>query len=115
MGWLSQRYCRPEIMDQPNLNPAHHIHALSGLSRINFWSQSAGILWPPLKALALEKRPRSVRVLDLATGAGDLPLRLWRKARRCGLRLEFAGCDISPVAVVRTRDSAARAGLSVEA
>ena len=29
MGWLKRR-CRPEIMEQPDLNPAHHAQALRG-------------------------------------------------------------------------------------
>jgi SAM-dependent methyltransferase len=100
-------------MEQPDLDPNHHVGALRGLSRVNFWSHSAGILWPQLKALAREMWPRPVRVLDLATGAGDVPIRLWQHARRGGLPLELEGCDISPVAIEHARASAARAKADV--
>jgi 2-polyprenyl-3-methyl-5-hydroxy-6-metoxy-1,4-benzoquinol methylase len=111
MAFLSQRRRRPEIMDQPDLSPRRHLHALRGLARINFWSRSAGILWPPLCALAREIG--RVRVLDLATGGGDVPLRLWQRARRHGLAMEMAGCDISPVAIEHARSMADQAGAQV--
>src|SRR5918912_1375115 len=85
--FLSRRLLRPEVMDQPGLDPRRHAHALRGLARINFWSGSAGILWPDLAALARETAPRPLRVLDVATGGGDVPIRLWRRARRAGLDL----------------------------
>jgi SAM-dependent methyltransferase len=99
-------------MDQPDLSPSRHVHALQGLARINFWSRSAGILWPPLRALA-RQQPR-IRVLDVATGAGDVPIRLWRRARRCRLPIEIDACDISSVAVehARTRASQSRADVA---
>jgi 2-polyprenyl-3-methyl-5-hydroxy-6-metoxy-1,4-benzoquinol methylase len=86
---------------------------LRGLARINFWSRSAGILWPALAALARQTRPNPVRVLDLASGAGDVPIRLWHRARRSGLALELEGCDVSPVAVEHARARAARQGAAV--
>jgi SAM-dependent methyltransferase len=110
--FLRQRLCSPEIMDQPDLDPRRHVAALRGLARINFWSHSAGILWPPLQALA-RRLGRPVRVLDVATGAGDVPLRLERRARRAGIDLHLAGCDISPVALEYARTSAAHAGADV--
>jgi 2-polyprenyl-3-methyl-5-hydroxy-6-metoxy-1,4-benzoquinol methylase len=96
---LSQRRLQPEVMDQPDLDPGRHVQALSGLRRINGWSGSARILWSPLRELARNQAPRPLTVLDLATGGGDVPIRLWRKARRAGLALSIDGCDVSPRAV----------------
>src|SRR5262245_8000689 len=95
---LRRRRRRPECMDQPGLEARHHLEALRGLERINLLSGSAGILWPSIRALYLES-PRALRLLDVATGAGDVALRLWRRARRAGLPLEVEGCDLSPRAV----------------
>jgi SAM-dependent methyltransferase len=110
---LQHRRRRPEIMDQPGLAADRHRRALRALARINFWSGSARILWPGLLSLAKEMAPRPVRVLDLATGGGDVPLRLWQKARRAGVTLVLDGCDVSPVAVAYARASAGRAGADV--
>jgi hypothetical protein len=110
---LQHRCRRPEIMDQPGLSPERHRQALRALARINFWSGSARILWPGLRDLARELAPRPLRVLDLATGAGDVPVRLWRKARRAGIALLLEACDVSPVAVAHARAGADRAGAGV--
>jgi SAM-dependent methyltransferase len=106
---LRHRRVTPEVMDQPDLDPDEHARALRGLARINAWSGSAGILWPALRDLARAMGPAGVRVLDVACGAGDVPLRLWRRARRAGVRLTIAGCDRSPVAVQAARQRAADA------
>ena len=86
----------PELMDDPALDPAEHRRALAALARINRVSNSAGVLWPELAKLAGElKRP--VRVLDVATGSGDVPRAL--RAARAGIELDIAACDVSPTAI----------------
>jgi SAM-dependent methyltransferase len=111
MRVLEQRRLRPEVMDQPGLDPAQHARALRGLARINWWSRSSGILWPALLALAPAAGP--LRVLDLATGAGDVPIRLSRRARRAGIPVRIEGCDVSAVAVDYARRRAERVGADV--
>ncbi|MGH7168954.1 MAG: methyltransferase domain-containing protein, partial [Gemmataceae bacterium] len=113
MNFLRQRQRRPEIMDQPDLNARQHVGALRALARINFFSHSAGILWPDLADLARTMAPQVPRVLDVATGGGDVPIRLWRRTRRAGFDLHLEGCDISPVAVEHARSRAAAAGAPI--
>lgn len=110
---LRQRRLTPEAMDQPGLDEREHARALAGLARINGWSGSAGILWPALLDQARRTGTRGLRVLDVATGGGDVPLRLWRKARRAGVRIAFAGCDRSPVAIRIAHQRAACLGADV--
>jgi SAM-dependent methyltransferase len=88
----------PELMDDPGLDPAEHRRALAALARINRVTDSAGVLWPAIRNLARELG-RTVRVLDVATGSGDVPTRLLAKAKHAGVPLEVAGCDISPTAI----------------
>ena len=38
-------------------------------------------------------------MLDVATGSGDVPAALCRKAKAAGVSLEMAGCDIHPLAI----------------
>jgi 2-polyprenyl-3-methyl-5-hydroxy-6-metoxy-1,4-benzoquinol methylase len=96
---LSQRCRRAELMDQPDLEQRRHDLALQGLARINWWSGSARILWPAIRDLARQLKPEPVRILDVASGAGDVPIRLWHKARRARAQVLIDGCDISSTAV----------------
>jgi 2-polyprenyl-3-methyl-5-hydroxy-6-metoxy-1,4-benzoquinol methylase len=104
---LRHRRRQPEVMDQPGLSEEQHFHALRGLERINRWGFSARVLWAPLRVLAAEAPGRPLRVLDVATGAGDLPIRLWHKARRAGVALRLDGCDVNPQALAFARRRAA--------
>jgi ubiquinone/menaquinone biosynthesis C-methylase UbiE len=106
------RRLQPEVMDQPGLDPARHRQALRGLRRINLWSRSARTLWPALASLA-RVTPRPLRVLDLATGGGDVPIRLWHRARRVGLSMTIEGCDVSSVAVEHAISEAERRDAAV--
>lgn len=102
LGRLRMRERITEWMDDPAIDPVEHRRALAGLARINRISNSAGILWPVIPVLAREL-DRPVRWLDVATGSGDVPARLVAKARRSGIALEAAGCDISATAIDQAR------------
>jgi 2-polyprenyl-3-methyl-5-hydroxy-6-metoxy-1,4-benzoquinol methylase len=95
-------------MDEPGLNAELHFDALRALERINVWSRSARLLWPCLALLARKVAPRPLRVLDVATGGGDVPRRLGRLAARNGLRLELTACDVSERALDYARARAER-------
>ena len=73
-----------------------------------------GVVWPAIAAAA-RRAKRPLRVLDLATGSGDVPLGLWRRARRFGIVKDILGLDISPqaVEVARKRADSAGAGTAV--
>lgn len=86
-------------MDRPDLDPSLHERALASLARLNRWACADRILWPAIRDLAASLPERSIRVLDLAAGAGDVPIALWRRAKRHGLRVEFTGVDLRPRAV----------------
>lgn len=101
---LSRREIAPELMDDPRLDPAEHRHALAGLTRLNHWSRAAAAFWPTLRRLALDRKP--VRLLDVATGSGDVPLTLARWAKAAGFEVEVHGCDISDTALSVARSRA---------
>ncbi len=111
MPWsfdVRQRRREPEVMDQPNLHPDLHQAALRGLQRINWISRSSSILWFPIRKLARELPGTPLRLLDLATGGGDIPVALWRRAQRAGLKLHVTGCDRSEQALEFARETARR-------
>ena len=90
-------------MDQPGLDPQEHVRALRALARINSLSRSAGLLWPEILRLARAYPGKTLRLLDLASGGGDLPIQLWRKSRAHGIPLEVHGADVSAVAIEHAR------------
>lgn len=98
-------------MDAPDLPAEAHVRALRGLARINRISRSDAALWPPIRALADAMPDQPVRVLDVATGGGDVPVRVLRRARASGIALDVHVCDISPTAVELSRRKASEQGL----
>ncbi|MEX0588146.1 MAG: methyltransferase domain-containing protein [Cyanobium sp.] len=96
---LGERQLRPELMDQPGLDPQAHQAALQGLARINALTRSAACFFPAIRRLAKQAPQRRLRLLDVACGGGDTVLALGRMARREGIDLEVHGCDISSEAV----------------
>lgn len=105
---LRHRHREPEWMDQPDIDPSLHDRALDSLTRLNRWAQSGRILWPAIRDLAMALPDRTCRALDLATGAGDVPAALCRRAALCGITLEFTAIDVSGRAIEYARRSARR-------
>jgi SAM-dependent methyltransferase len=111
---LAHRHREPEIQDQPDLDSELLRQALAGLESVNFWSRSAYVLWSSIRTLGRQMQ-RPLRVLDIATGAADVPISLWRLARREKLALQFEACDLNPrtVAYAQRRARERRADVHV--
>ncbi len=104
-------------MDDPGLAVDEHREALRGLQRLNAWSRSSRLLWPDIAAAALERAARGMRlrVMDMATGSGDGPLAMARRARSLGLPIDWVLCDRSSVALGAACRTASRAQISITA
>jgi SAM-dependent methyltransferase len=99
---LNRFRCRrrePELMDQPGLKENLHRGALRGLGRLNRASGTGRVVWQALERLIATEAPRTWRVLDLASGGGDVAIDVARRAARSGARVQVDGCDVSPFAV----------------
>ena len=101
-------------MDDPALPAAEHDHALRGLARLNAISRSHRLLWPRLRTLA-RRSSRPLRVLDVAGGAADLPVRMDRVARSVGVSLQWILSDRSSHALDHALSRARSAGLDCQA
>jgi 2-polyprenyl-3-methyl-5-hydroxy-6-metoxy-1,4-benzoquinol methylase len=111
---LRTRILEPEEIDDPELAQDQLYGALHGLTRINFLSASAASVWSPIRRLAKRLKTTHLRILDIATGAGDIPVALWRKGKRAGLKLEILGVDISERALDFARERGAVCGEDVQ-
>jgi 2-polyprenyl-3-methyl-5-hydroxy-6-metoxy-1,4-benzoquinol methylase len=96
---VADRRRTPELMDQPGLDLAEHARALAGLRRINRVSRSAAIYWRALRRFANAQPGTALRVLDVASGGGDVAIDVARRSVRRGAKVLVDACDISPFAV----------------
>lgn len=108
-----ERDLRSERMDDPDLPQEQHLAALAGLARINRWTCVSGPIYRRLRRYAKNLGGR-LRVLDVATGSGDLPIDWARRARRDGIHLDIRAVDISEVALGEARARAAAADVEIE-
>ena len=104
---------QPELMDDPDIDRQQHSLALKSLARLNSLSTSANILWSPIKSLAMQLKTNRLRMLDIATGSGDIPLSLWKRANRAGLELDIQAIDISSQALDFARQKAESANAKI--
>ena len=111
---MFKRDRQPELMDDPNLPDQDHRHALEGLSRLNRLSLVAGAMYRRIRRFA-QQNGRPLRVLDVASGAGDLPIQWARRAKRDRLAVDITTLDISEVAAAEQEVRAQRAGVEIRA
>jgi 2-polyprenyl-3-methyl-5-hydroxy-6-metoxy-1,4-benzoquinol methylase len=99
------------MMDQPDLDRAAHERALRGLARTNCWGSTRRIMWKAIRDIARRRRLDELRILDIASGAGDFAVWMKRQCERHGLKVLIDGCDKSTTAVEFASRQAAAAGL----
>ena len=103
-----------ELLDGP-LEPSQLAGNLRDLARVNRRLGGQELSWQAVHYLLRElPEDRPVRLLDVGTGAADIPLALLRRARENGRRLEIVATDVRPeiVQAVRRRLEGA-AGLDI--
>lgn len=110
---LKNRNQQSELMDDPSLDDVAHRQALTGLRRINWWSRTEAVVWQAIRKHTLRNRDgKPLTILDIASGGGDLAIRLAKSAQRDGIPVQIMGCDISPTAIAFAIEQAAKAGLT---
>ncbi len=81
-----------ELMDDPNLDLSSHEQALKGLERINSVTGIGQKIWVEITATF---KDGPLRILDIATGAGDLPIALAVQSKKSNRTTSISACDIS--------------------
>ena len=100
-------------MDDPLLPEDQHLAALKGLARLNRFTRVASALYHRLARYAASLR-RPIRVLDVATGSGDMPIYWAKRASRDGFMMQCTGLDISATALKFAQAQALEAGADVQ-
>lgn len=108
------RTTRPELMDDPELPAEDHRQALKGLARLNLISGVAPALYRRIASYCKRTGKRQLRVLDVASGRGDLPVYWAKRAKADGLHLSITAVDISPVAIEEQQRAAKEAGVEIQ-
>ena len=105
-----------ERMDEPDQDPDELARSLADLRDVNRWLGGARVVLHHLgRLIARHPRP-SYRVLDVATGSGDIPLRVAAWARRRGLAMEIVATDNHPTTLaLAERHTAAEPAVRVRA
>ena len=111
---MRSRFREPELMDDPALDPVEHDKALRGLARMNRISGTYNSLIEPIVRLSRTVNSRTLSVLDIATGSGDVPIAICKAGASLGVKLNVSGCDISDTAISRASRNAAEAGAEIE-
>lgn len=86
---------REELLDLNHGTLAQVRESLHDIRRINTWLGGGGVALDAVFSLMEERGLRSATVLDVGTGAADIPLRLVRKARQRSLGLQVIALDIN--------------------
>ncbi|MBC8355610.1 MAG: methyltransferase domain-containing protein [Planctomycetes bacterium] len=110
---MQTRVLVPEQMDDPELDRDEHLKALSGLQRINAWTGNASLVWKHILPVARELSPRPLRVLDIATGAADIPIAVLKASASQGVKLEIDACDVSEQAIAFATEKCSTANVAV--
>jgi ubiquinone/menaquinone biosynthesis C-methylase UbiE len=82
----------PELMDRPDVNKKWLREELETLERLNRLG-GHGLMLKYMEYLLGSKKANSLRVLDLATGAADVPRAIVAWARKSGTRIQVTAVD----------------------
>jgi len=87
---------RIELMDHLDASPAELARSLTDIARLNRIGATQTILRHVAPFLARQRTGETLRILDVGTGAADIPLALARWARRRGHRVRVVALEVHP-------------------
>jgi SAM-dependent methyltransferase len=94
-----------ELLDDPAIDPALAARSLQDVARSNVWFGGASAviaeLIPVLRKASA--RPTPLTLLDVGTGAGDIPELARRVATRNGVQLLTIGLEVTPALAAESR------------
>jgi 2-polyprenyl-3-methyl-5-hydroxy-6-metoxy-1,4-benzoquinol methylase len=110
---MLKRDRQPEWMDDPSLSRADHLAALAGLARLNRLSGVGRLMYRHIRRQAMARANRRLTLLDVASGAGDIPISWVLRARREGWTLQVTMTDTRALALEEQQRRARRCQVDV--
>ncbi|HEX6040915.1 methyltransferase domain-containing protein [Longimicrobium sp.] len=105
-----------EQMDEPGQDPAELGRSLADLRGVNRWLGGSRVVLRHLGRLVARHPRPAYRVLDVATGSADIPLKVAAWARSKGLRMQITATDLHATTLdFARRQAAADPDVRVEA
>ncbi len=104
MSFVPARRRGPELIDLPpgNYSQSEYAGSLADIRTVNRFLGDYRAILKFLSVLVSGIAPsadRAVRILDIATGSGDIPVTIVKWARRHGIKIIMTAVDINPLAV----------------
>lgn len=96
-----------ERMDEPGQDPAELGRSLADLRGVNRWLGGYRVVLHHLDRLVARHPRPAYRVLDVATGSADIPLKISAWARRKGIRMGIVATDLHATTLEYARRQAA--------
>jgi 2-polyprenyl-3-methyl-5-hydroxy-6-metoxy-1,4-benzoquinol methylase len=87
---------RSELMDRLDASPAELTRSLADIARLNRIGATQTMQRHVAPFLARQRAGETLRILDVGTGAADIPLALVRWARRRGHRVRIVALEVHP-------------------
>jgi len=96
MPWIPERRILPELLDLPpdTYTREEFEGALSDLTRVNHYLGSVRAVLKHLAALHAETADGGFTLLDVATGAADIPVAIAKWGRQAGIRVDITAVDL---------------------
>ncbi|MGB7327050.1 MAG: methyltransferase domain-containing protein [Rubripirellula sp.] len=111
---MIKRELPPGGAGQCGRSDREYLQASAGLAKLNQFTGVAAAMYRHLRINARARKSSPMRVLDLASGAGDVPIAWARRARREGLRLQITTLDLSSSAIEEQQRRASDAGVTIK-
>jgi SAM-dependent methyltransferase len=105
-----------EYLDDPRLDPALATRSLEDIAQCNRLFGGASAVLSELRPLfaAVRRGSGTLTLLDVGTGAGDIPSRVRREGKACGVEVVTIGLEVS-VALARACRTQAGNALAADA
>jgi len=101
MRWIPERRSLPELLDlPPDTYTREELEgALNDLTRVNHYLGCGRAVLKHLSALNADTADEGFTVLDVATGAADIPVAIAKWGRQAGIRIGITAVDLDPVGI----------------